>query len=171
MTGQCLRGSLRSMALDPLKYQERRHPSRLHVTPNQDWLQHFLHGQVTAVSSSSLIMMMPHTHPITAVCCAEEKLENHCFVLFSTLLYKTLSFNTKSLNTQKAIYHCVVTVPCSACRSVYSFYLKWCHAKHFGECACTYLHVNISFKSTFWDFLKLHRIHFPNVESNWLSTN
>lgn len=30
-----------------------------------------LHGQVTAVSSSSLVMMMLHIDPITTVCCAE----------------------------------------------------------------------------------------------------
>lgn len=31
-----------------------------------------LHGQVTAVSPSSLIMMTPRIDPRTAVCCAEE---------------------------------------------------------------------------------------------------
>lgn len=39
-----------------------------------------LHGQVTAVSSSSLVMMMLHIEPITAVCCAEGWLENHCLL-------------------------------------------------------------------------------------------
>lgn len=37
-----------------------------------------LHGQVTGISSSCLILMILHTDPLTAVCCAGERLKkNH----------------------------------------------------------------------------------------------
>lgn len=34
-----------------------------------------LHGQVTGISSSCLILMILHTDPLTAVCCAGERLK------------------------------------------------------------------------------------------------
>lgn len=59
--------------LTPLKYQKCRHPpvstSRpIRIDCSTSTL---LHGQVTAVSSSSLITMMLHIDPIAAVCCVE----------------------------------------------------------------------------------------------------
>lgn len=51
---------------------------------------------------------MLHIHPIKAVCCAEERLENHCFVLYPIIQYCLIQHQT--LNTQKVIlYHAVVT--------------------------------------------------------------
>lgn len=49
---------------------------------------------------------MLHTHFITAVCCAEEKLENHCFFSVPYIVKLILNQHQISKYTESYILHC-----------------------------------------------------------------
>lgn len=63
------------------------HPIRIDCSTSR-----LLVGQVTAVSSSCLILMMPCIDPLTAVCCAEERVWKSLFVLYLIIHWSLIQY-------------------------------------------------------------------------------